>query len=365
MATLAARAVVTPEGILSPAVVETDGELIASVGPTTGPVPDRMIAPGYIDLQVNGHDDVDVSAAEGGDWDRLDDLLLAQGVTTWCPTLVTSPLESYRPRLEQIAAAAARGGRRPHIAGAHLEGPFLGGLPGAHDRRFLAPLDLDWIDQLPPVVRVVTVAPELERSPAAIRALAERGVVVSLGHSTATYEETLAAADSGARLVTHLFNAMSPVHHRQPGMVGAALTDHRLTPTLIADLVHVHPAVIAVAFRARGGAGVALVTDAVAWRSGRVGSSGISRVDEDAPRRPDGTIAGSALTMDRAVRNVVSAAGVPFEAAVAAASTVPARVLGDRTRGEVAPGRRADLVVLDSEMRVGQTWVGGEPAWEG
>ncbi|HZU72568.1 MAG TPA: amidohydrolase family protein [Acidimicrobiales bacterium] len=363
MTSIAARAVITPAGTVSPGVIDLDGERIGTVSPTSGPVPDRLIAAGFVDLQVNGHDDIDVATAEGADWDRIDGLLLAQGVTTWCPTVVTGPLAGYPAVLDRVEAAGRRPGPRPSIAGAHLEGPFLGGLRGAHDPRFVQEIDLNWLSSLPGVVSVVTLGAELQGAGEAIATLAGKGVLAAIGHSMATYEQALAAADRGARLVTHLFNAMSPLHHRQPGMVGAALSDARLVPSLIADLIHVHPAVIATAFRARADSGVALVTDAVGWRSGRIGGAGVARADGDAPRRPDGTIAGSALTMDAAVRNVVDSAGVPLEAALRAASATPAGLLGLEDRGAVEAGRRADLVALSGDLTPVATWVGGEQVW--
>ncbi|HET6811448.1 MAG TPA: amidohydrolase family protein [Acidimicrobiales bacterium] len=372
-ASVAGRSVLLPDGRLVPAVVEIDGATLAGVTPVTGEgardLPDRVVAPGFVDLQVNGHDDVDVAGAEGADWDRLDQLLLAQGVTAWCPTLVTAPLGSYGPALRRIEAAGRRTGPRPAVLGAHLEGPFLGGLTGAHDVSWVRPLDPDWLAALPPSVRIVTLGPELAGAPEAVALLADRGVVVALGHTAAGFDEAGRAAAAGARMVTHLFNAMSPLHHREPGLVGAALTDPRLTPSLIADLVHVHPAVVLAAFRARAGLGpgpgdpgVALVTDAVGWRSGHVGGIGLRRREGDAPRRPDGTIAGSALTMDRAVANCV-AVGVSPAAALAAASLVPARLVGEVGRGRIEAGARADLVVLSPDLGVLETWVGGDVAW--
>ncbi|MCB1015827.1 MAG: amidohydrolase family protein [Acidimicrobiales bacterium] len=340
-------------------VVVEDGRIVA-IGPATGPVPDRVLVPGLVDLQVNGHDDVDVATADGSDWERLDRLLVAQGVTTWCPTLVTAPLESYAGPLARLAAATARPGPRPAIAGVHLEGPFLGGRPGAHPVDHVRPVDAGWLAALPPHVRLVTLAPDAPGALAAIGPLAERGVLVSLGHSAASYEETRAATAAGARLVTHCFNATGALHQRAPGLLGAALSDDRLAVSVIADLAHVHPALLALAFRAKGRDGVALVTDAVAWRSGRIGELTVAAGPDGVPRRPDGTLAGSALTLDRAVRNVVTAAGVDLADGVRAASTTPARLLGLTDRGELRPGARADLVALGPTLEVEATWIDGE-----
>jgi N-acetylglucosamine-6-phosphate deacetylase len=353
-----------PTRITGPAVVVVDGGRIVAIEPTSDPVPDRTLAPGFVDLQVNGIGAVDVAAARGDDWDELDRALLAQGVTTWCPTLVTSPLDSYAAPLDRIAAAAARRDDvvRPAIAGAHLEGPFLGGAPGAHPVELLRPPDTEWLDALPSIVKVITLAPEAEGALACIGSLSRRGILVSLGHSTASYEQTLAATAAGARLVTHCFNGMAPLHHREPGLLGAALTDDQLTVSLIADLVHVHPAAMTLVFRSKRAGRVALVTDAVAWARGSVGEAVHMTFDGIAPRLADGTLAGSALTMDTAVRNVIEHCDVSLLDAIHAATTTPARLLGLDDRGEILPGRRADLVALGPDLTVESTWVRGRAA---
>jgi N-acetylglucosamine-6-phosphate deacetylase len=290
---------------------------------------------------VNGIGDEDVATTEA--WDVLDEALLAQGVTSWCPTLVSAPLDAYAAALARIAAATTR----TTILGAHLEGPFLGDRHGAHPDRFVVPPDLDWADALPPVVRLMTVGPEAPGAIELIRRLRDRGVVVALGHTDAGPEVLRAAVDAGATLFTHLWNASGSVSARAPGPIGAALADDRLSISLIADLVHVAPTSLAVALAAKRDR-VVLVTDVVAWPSPVDG----------APTLPDGTIAGSVLTMDRAVRNVAELVGL--ERAVRAASTTPASVIGAVDRGELAVGRRADVVVLDDELDVRQTWVGGQ-----
>lgn len=361
-ATIGAKRVLTPAGWTGPSVVDIRAGLIAGVRPTRNHVPDVSVVPGFVDLQVNGVDGDDVATTDSAEgWARLDAALLAQGTTTWCPTVVTSPLDAYGPALDRIAAADHRpvDGPRPTMAGVHLEGPFLGGAPGAHRREHVVPVDLDFISTLPPLVRLMTLAPEIPRAREAIVALGERGIIAALGHSTATYDQALSAVDAGARLATHAFNGMAPLHHREPGLVGVALTDDRLVPSLVADGVHVHPAVIQAVFRARGEAGAILVTDAVAWRAGRLGRAAIELRD-GAPRLADGTLAGSALTMPNAVRCAVGA-GVDLATAVRAASTTPAHLLGLFDRGQVAPGLRADLVALDDAGEVVQTWVAGDP----
>ena len=243
----------------------------------------------------------------------------------------------------------------PTIVGVHLEGPFLGGAPGAHPVALVRPADCEWLRALlaafPRLVTIVTLAPEADPGLAATRLLAEYGVTVALGHSTATYDEARAAGDAGARLVTHLFNGMGPLHHREPGLAGAALDDERLTPTLIPDLVHVHAAALRLAIRTKHS--VALVTD-------RVATTGLSVTEDGAARLDDGTLAGSTLSMARAVQNTVGL-GIPVERAVEMAATMPADALGLPDRGRIAAGMRADLVALDpSSLTVRAVWLGGE-----
>jgi N-acetylglucosamine-6-phosphate deacetylase len=240
----------------------------------------------------------------------------------------------------------------------HLEGPFLS-TPGAHRPELLAAVDLDWLARLPSLVRLVTLAPELPGAIDAIRLLAGRGVLVALGHTHASPDAVDAATTAGARLVTHLFNAMSGLHHREPGVAGAALADDRLACSLIADLVHVEPGALKIAFRALGPERAVLVTDAVAWRGSSVGPLQV-HMASGAPRLADGTLAGSALTMDQAIRNVVDRCGVSLADAVAAGSTVPAHLLGLDDRGAISVGRRADFVALDDAGTVDGVWLAGE-----
>ena len=371
--------VVTKAGPRSDAEVVVADGLIIEIRPAQGPVPDVTVVPGFVDLQVNGIGAIDVAGAAGGDWAALDRALLAQGVTTWCPTVVTAPLEALEASLAGIAAAAGRPAQgRPHIAGAHLEGPFLA-VHGAHRREFVRDhVELGWLEDLGDRVRVLTLAPELPGALDAVAALSGRGVLVALGHSACSAEVALEATEAGARLVTHLGNAMGPLHQRAPGLLGAALADDRLSVSVIADLVHTHPVFVAAAFAAktgRGGAsgdgassdgasgGVVLVTDAVAVPAPRPTPRGPAATPSGPPRLPDGTLAGSVLTMPGAISNVVRHSGVSLTHAVEAASTAPARLLGLDDRGIIEPGRRADLVALegteDGGWRVASVWVAG------
>jgi N-acetylglucosamine-6-phosphate deacetylase len=355
-----ARRVLTRDGWRDGAVVHVHEGRITAIEAAAGPVPDRTVAPGFVDLQVNGIDDVDCATADGDDWQRLDAVLAAQGVTTWCPTLVTMPLDAYAAPLARIRAAMSRPVEaRPCIAGAHLEGPFLGAAHGAHRSDLVTAIDLGWLAALPDHVRVVTLGPEQPLAAQATALLAARGVLVALGHTGADQARFTDAVDAGARLVTHLFNGMSGVHHRDPGVAVFAMVEPRVAASIIADGIHVHPTVLRLAFAALGHRAI-LVTDAVAWRRGSVGPVDLALVD-GAARLPDGTLAGSALTMDVAVRTCV-AAGIDLGDALLAASTRPAERIGLHDRGAIEVGRRADLVALTPELHVEQTWIGGAPA---
>jgi N-acetylglucosamine-6-phosphate deacetylase len=343
----------------TPAWVTINGGRIAATG--TGDAPadavdlgDALLAPGFVDLQVNGFGSVDFATAAAPEIVGAVDGLIAGGTTGLLLTLCSAPLPDYDSMLS--TAAAVRAQRPGTVLGVHLEGPFLGGAPGAHPLSVLRPADLDFVgrvlDEYGDLVRLVTLAPEADPALAATRLLTERGVVVALGHSTVDLAGARAAADAGARMVTHLFNGMGAMHHRAPGLAGAAFDDRRLVPSVIADFVHVHPAMVRLALGARADA--VLITDAVATTVDAVEREGAAYL-------PDGTLAGSVLTMERALQNVLST-GISNATAVRYATANPARVLGASDRGRVAPGARADLVALDPQtLAVRSVWVAGAP----
>jgi N-acetylglucosamine-6-phosphate deacetylase len=312
-----------------------------------------MLAPGLVDLQVNGIGDIDLVDADPDAWGEVGRTLLTHGITAYCPTFVTAPLDAYVPALERAAAAqaaASAAGDQASILGVHLEGPFLGHAPGAHRADLVRTADVEWLDGLlvghPGLVRLVTLAPEADPGLDATRMLAAAGVVVALGHSRAAYDDVMAAVTAGASVVTHLFNAMEPLRARAPGLVGAALTDARLTSTVIADLVHVHAAGLRVALGSAGG--TVIVSDSVAC-------IGDIRVREGAARLPDGALAGATTLLDAAVRNLVRV-GVDRELAVRAATTGPAEVLGS-----VDGGGHGNRVAFDPDtLEVQAVWLGGD-----
>ena len=308
---------------------------------------DALLVPGFIDLQVNGIADINVASADHLQWQRLNRLLLKSGVTSWCPTLISASKDSLAMSLAAIQSHMQQQNTEhkniaSSILGAHMEGPFLGAALGAHDRRSVVDVDLHWIAQLPACVALMTVGPEQENSPAAVRLLRQQGIAVSLGHTRATEQQFLDAKEAGAQMVTHLFNAMSGVHHREDGVALTALTDDEIFASIIVDLEHVSRRAVQLAFRAKPHRMV-LITDSV--RANTI----------SAPRLNDGTLAGSVLSMDQALRNTVLNCSVPLSVALTSATRNPAEVLGLRDRGDISVGKRADLVLLTHELSVLQT----------
>ena len=362
---------ITPGGLKRVAVIVREGKIAEVVNePRSGTIPDDqrvvpgLICPGFIDLQINGAFGIDVGPDEAG-LRELAARLPQTGTTAFLPTAISWPGERYEAFLEALQkASSARGAR---ILGAHIEGPFLSPeRKGAHDPENLRPVDLGLLKDILGAgpVSVMTVAPELEDAGKAAGLLRESGAVASIGHTNATYEEVLNAIDAGFSKATHLYNAMSPFEHRAPGAMGAVLTDDRVRAGIIADGVHVHEGALRLAYREKGIEGLALVTDAMeaaGMADGEYELSGRTvRLEGGFVRLPDGTLAGSSLTMDGAVRNAVKFLGIPLQEAVRMASETPAEILGLPEKGRIAPGADADLVVLDKGGFVEETIVGGE-----
>ena len=365
-------------GVLAPGYLAVSGGRITEVGegpPPTAPDLDLrtgVLVPGLVDLQVNGYYGVDLADCDPEGWALVAGRLPETGTTAFLPTFITAPVARLATALRsaQKTAGAATAGAR--VLGVHLEGPFLSpARAGAHRRDWMVPPSPDAVAELLDaghgVLRLMTLAPEADGALAAVAALVAAGVVVSVGHSDATAGQVAAAADAGARMVTHLFDAQRGLHHREPGVVGQALTDHRLTSGLIVDLCHVSAAACTIAFAAAPGR-ICLVTDAAAAAGMPPGRYVLGGQPMElppggaAPVRPDGTLAGSALRMDRAVANAVAVGLGPAEA-VAAASRIPADLIGRPDLGRLAPGAAADLAWFGDDLRTRAAWVGGEQVY--
>lgn len=361
--------------LTGPGVVALEGDRIRAVstgarGASRGAhdevvLPDGVLTPGLVDLQINGAYGVDFADAGPADWRAIRAGLLRTAVTAFAPTLITAAPARLAASLVEIDAAAREHVHGSRILGAHVEGPFLSpDYHGAHDPSLMRDPTPEALDVLlqGPAPLVVTLAPERDHALDAIKRLTAAGVLVSVGHTAATAAEVHAAADAGARMVTHVFNAQRPLGHREPGTAGAALTDPRLTVGMIADLRHIAGEIVALIFRAAAG-GVVLVTDAVAAMGidqdrTVLGGTDVYLDDEGLPRRADGTIAGSVLTLDQAVRNAV-ACGVDPAQVLDAVTRTPADLAGRADLGRLAPGAMADLVWWSDDWQVRDVWLGG------
>ena len=347
------------DGRLLAGDVEIDDGIVQAVG-VSGGGGSGIAAPGFVDLQVNGFAGVDLMATDHEGYVRVGEALLATGTTAFQPTFVTAPEEVL---LEALRAMPA-GGIGPRVLGAHVEGPFLSPRrAGVHDPRWLSPPDLALLRRLLAAapVRQVTLAPELRGAFELISELVGRGVTVSAGHTDATAAEAHLAFDRGVSTVTHLFNAMRPGTARDPSIALAALARSDVFVQVIADLHHVAPDTVMVAWNAAAPR-FALVTDAAPAAGMGDGEFilGGRRIEAEdgVVRGPEGQLAGSALTMIEAVRNL-HGLGVRLEAALGAASEVPARIAGRPDLGRLALGAPADVVVLDDRLEIRQVLVDG------
>jgi N-acetylglucosamine-6-phosphate deacetylase len=379
---ISARSAVV-DGVLTPVTLSVDGCLITAVEQYADPdadivLDDGTLTAGLVDIQINGAFGVDFAAADEAGWDEVAARLPGTGVTAFQPTLITAPLEQLLSGLDTATEARDRQEDGPYarMLGVHLEGPWLSPVKnGVHEARYLTEPTTAAVDALMSAVgfdilTLLTLAPELAGALEAIKRLTGAGVPVSIGHTNATAAQVEAAADAGATLVTHIFNAQRGLAHREPGVPGAALADERYRVGLIADLHHVAAEICTLIFRAAPGR-VILVTDAIAAAGMEPGAYVLAGIpvtlgEDGVPRNADGTIAGSALTLDQAVRNMIGL-GLPVPQVIEAASLVPADALGRRELGRIAVGSRADLVHWTEDFHPARTWVDGRefPAFVG
>lgn len=351
-----------PDGNLAPGWLVVRGDRIARTG--AGLLPEDagsadhevdLLAPGFVDIHCHGGGGASFSSGDPGQVAEAAGAHRREGTTSLLASLVSDELPALATQLAALDEAAATGA----VDGVHLEGPWLSPARcGAHDPEVLSHPSAEAVDRLLTAgrgrVRMVTLAPELPGGPEAVRRLTGAGVVAAVGHTEADARTTARAVAAGATVATHLFNAMPPVHHRAPGPVPVLLEDPRVVVELVADGVHLHPLVLRLAARAAPGRWV-LVTDAMPgalapdgdYRLGRL----TAQMRDGVARLPDGAVAGSTLSMSRAVRTAV-AAGLPLPDVLCAATTVPARTVGLAGVGVLEPGSRADLVVLDDDLEV-------------
>lgn len=366
-----------PDGRIAPALLTLRGGRIAGVD--TAPAAaalaaadlhlnDGVIAPGFVELQLNGGWGCDFTI-DPASIPHVAQRLPQTGVTGFLPTCITSPIESYAGWLQTadaVSEAVNAGGDAAQVLGVHLEGVYFSPQKaGAHNPAYLRAVNVQEIltrYAAHPLVRIVTLAPELDGALDAIRALKARGIIASAGHTNASFAQAQAAIEAGIGWGTHLFNAMHDLRHREPG-VAAALLLSDLTVGLIVDGVHLHPAIVQMVYRLKGAARIALVTDAMAAMGMPPGVYNLGgyevQVDGHSARLTNGTLAGSILTMDGAVRHLIAQSGCSPAEALTMASRTPADLLGLAAKGRIAPGADADLVLLDAHLEIQSTLIGG------
>ena len=328
----------------------------------------HVALPGFVDLQLNGAFGHDITTDPSKMW-SIGERLLSHGVTAFLPTVITSPPQQRRAAYDAIRSRPA-GYRGAVPLGLHIEGPELApDYAGAHPRTELVSgsegLSVEFLREAD-VVALVTIAPEVEGASNSIARLVEAGIAVSLGHTAATAAQASAALDAGASGLTHVFNGMGPLHHREVGAAGAGLLHSQAYVSLIADDHHLSEEAIQIAWRLAGPSRIFLVTDAMAGMGAPAGTYRIgSEIVEcgEAARNGDGSLAGSLLTMPEAVRQVQRVTGATWDELAAVASTNPADLLGDTERGRLSPGRRADIAIVDAQLHPVATMLEGRIAY--
>jgi N-acetylglucosamine-6-phosphate deacetylase len=371
--------ILTPHELIDRGTVVVENGRISHVGPTSGrPPKGRVIdaagfylVPGFIDLQVNGGFGFNFTEDPSTIW-QVASQLPQFGVTAFLPTIVTSPLETVAAaqRVLSQGRKGAEAGATP--LGLHAEGPFLNPKKkGAHNPAHLRLPDMDavvnWSREMG--VLLVTLAPELPGALSLIDKLLDQGAVVSAGHSMATYEEAQAGFAAGIRYGTHLFNAMRLLAHRDPGVVGALIQNESWTVGLICDGVHVHPAMVDLAWNAKGNERLNLVSDAMTALGMPPGSYSLGdrpvTVTASDARLSDGTLAGSITPLDQGLRNLISFTGASLQETLPTITSTPARLLDIfDERGHLAPGKAADLLLLTLDLQVQMTLVNGQVAYQ-
>ncbi|TEU13100.1 N-acetylglucosamine-6-phosphate deacetylase [Candidatus Bathyarchaeota archaeon] len=367
--------ILTPHRLMPGGVVVVEGSKIREVSPEdvgNGEVIDMtgcIVAPGFVDIHVHGGGGYDVMDPSPGALDGLSMFLAQGGVTSFLPTTYTAPRNAILEAARGVKEAMEKGTKGARVLGLHMEGPYISPERcGAQNRDHVRRPEIGELGEVDGEsggnLRVVTMAPEVEGALGAITWLDSRGKTAAAGHTDATYEEAVAAFDAGIRHVSHLFNGMRPFHHREPGVVGAALGDGRVTVELIADGFHVHPTALKMAVRLKGTESTALVSDSIApagMSDGEYDFGGLKvSVKKGRSLLESGRLAGSTIRLCDAVRNIVEFTDSSIAEAVEMATSTPARIVGvDDRKGSLVPGMDADITVLDRDLSVMLTMVEG------
>lgn len=375
--------VLTPRGLIEQGVIAVSEEMIHYAGeaawlpeaythwPASGEEKAGLLIPGFVDVHVHGGAGYDFMYSDKTSLEIITRFHASQGTTTMLATTMTAAKEDIDRVLGEVDAYRSAGMPYTQLAGVHLEGPFISPKwSGAQNPEHIVPANIAWLEewerQYPGMIRQVTLAPEREGALEAILWLRKHGITAALGHTDASFEEVIAAADAGLNQAVHTFNAMTPLHHRKPGAAGAVLCDERIRAEIIADGIHVHPAAIQVLTRLKTSGNLLLITDAMSATGLSDGEYTIGDlpvlVQEGIATLKDNpaALAGSTLTMIRGFRYLVQAVGLSLEEASRAASLTPAMSLGlQHLIGSLEAGKRGDILQLDEELNLTGVWIGG------
>lgn len=368
--------VVFGDTILENWVLVVEDDHIYSLTPDIDNIPidtfrDCYIMPGFVDIHTHGAVGVDVMDADPQGVLKIAEFLVHHGITSFLPTTTTLDIGTTKKAILAVEEAMALNKIGAKIIGVHLEGPFINPKHrGAQNEQFIVEPTKEVLEKLikEDIVRLVTIAPELSEAEEAIKILKEKGIVISMGHSDATYDDTMRGVISGATQVTHLFNGMRPFHHREPGIIGAALAEDNIKCQIIADGIHLHFGTIRMVYKVKGYKNIILISDsmsATGLSDGNYELGGLKvSVRSGAPRLSDGRLAGSTLTLDIAVKNMVNKAFIPLPFASKMASKIPAESINEYDIGEFSYGKKADIVVMDKSFRVIRTYIEGNLVYE-
>lgn len=372
---VAAGTLITPKEELNNVLIEFDRDYIIDIRPFSGKIPEdfldathMIVTPGFIDIHIHGIEGIDATRDEYDGIEKMSKILPKYGVTSFMPTAICSPKDTLR---SFIFASRKLWGEKiegAEVIGAHLEGPFInpkrkGAQPIEHIRKPDINELQEYIDAKGRMPLRLTIAPELEGSIELINKAVKNNIIISMGHSDATFNEAEKGFKAGANLITHLFNAMREFHHREPGLPGFALNNDEVYTEIIADFIHLHPEAIKLITRIKPFNRIILITDAIEAAglpdgTYQLGSYTITVKNRKATL-PDGTIAGSTLTLDNAIRNIIKL-GLPLRFSIMMATSIPAEALKLEKIGKVEPGMKANLVTLDHELNIKHTIIHGK-----
>lgn len=369
------KEIYTSEGVLKKTGILIENDSIEALGIdekegyTEISLEGCRILPGLIDMHIHGANGFDTMDASYASLNGISKYLARNGVTSFLATTVTTDMEKIEKAVVNTAECIAKGTEGARILGSYVEGPYITSEhKGAHPENMIRSLDKREIDALIEksnnTVKVITIAPEKPGSSEIIRYLAEKGIRVSMGHTNATYDEAIKAVDSGARIAVHIFNGMRGLHHREAGLVGAALNDDRINAELICDGVHVSVPAMQIITRCKKKENIILITDCMMAGGLPDGEYKLGElkvmVKDCVARVESGSLAGSTLRLIEAVRNMTEKVGVPFEDALKMATVNPAGVLGiEQKTGSIEQGKAADIIAVDENYEVVFTMVGG------